>query len=295
MASSVRPQPPSSFEFKNPDEWARWKRRFEQFRLASGLDRESEEKQVCTLMYCMGEDAEDTLATTNISAGDRKKYDSVIAKFDAFCKVRKNVIFERARFNRRSQQQDETAEQFITSLYSLAENCEYGDLRDEMIRDRIVVGIRDRALSERPQLDPDLTLEKAKTQVRQRHEQQAILKAGGPKQEMAVEFVRRSKSSWRGRVPHKTPPRGNQQQSPRGSQAQSATNSSKCTRCGKGPHPRQSCPERQYAIPAKRKDTTVHSAFRSPLVTSQSLWLTSIQHTSTQLVPCKARRPGTVS
>ena len=103
------------------------------------------------------------------------------------------MIFERARFNRRSQKPGESAEQFITSLYSLAENCAYGDLRNEMIRDRIVVGIRDEALSERLQLDSELTLEKAKTLVRQReavHEQQVLLRHG-PKQELTVDAVRR--------------------------------------------------------------------------------------------------------
>ena len=59
-------------------------------------------------------------------------------------------------------------EQFITSLYSLAEHCEYGEMKDEIIRDCIVVGIRDRPLSEQLQLDAELTLEKAKKGVRQR-------------------------------------------------------------------------------------------------------------------------------
>jgi len=89
-------------------------------------------------MYCMGEDAEDTLASANISEEDRKQYETVIEKFDAFFKVGKNVIFERARFNRHVQRQDESAEQFITSLYSLAENCAYGDLKAEMIHDPIL-------------------------------------------------------------------------------------------------------------------------------------------------------------
>ena len=42
----------------------------------------------------MGEDAEDTLTSTNISASDGKKYDAVIRQFDRFFKVRKNMIFE---------------------------------------------------------------------------------------------------------------------------------------------------------------------------------------------------------
>jgi hypothetical protein len=82
--ASVRLQPPSSFNFKTPDEWPRWKRRFEQFRLASGLSEESDNKQVSTLLYCMGEDAEEILASTNISDEDRKKFDKVLKQYDDF-------------------------------------------------------------------------------------------------------------------------------------------------------------------------------------------------------------------
>ena len=52
-----------------------------------------------------------------------------------------------------------------------------------MIRDRLVVGIRDTALSEWLQMDAELTLEKAKTTIGQReavHEQQHVLKGGEP-------------------------------------------------------------------------------------------------------------------
>ena len=38
-------------------------------------------------------------------------------------------------------------------LYNLAEHCNCGDLKSEMIRDHHVVGIQDLALSERLQLD----------------------------------------------------------------------------------------------------------------------------------------------
>jgi len=54
------------------------------------------------------------------------------------------------------------------ALYTLAANFNYGDIEAEMIRDRLVVGIWDTSLSERLQLDADLTLEKAKKAIRQR-------------------------------------------------------------------------------------------------------------------------------
>ena len=60
------------------------------------------------------------------------------------------------------QKEGETVEQFITSLYQLAESCGYSDAsKGEHIRDRIVCGIRDKNLSKEMQLKPDLTLDKA--------------------------------------------------------------------------------------------------------------------------------------
>ena len=166
--TSTRLPPPGEFNFSKPDEWPKWRRRFEQYRWASGLDAESETRQVDTLLYCLGDEADSVLASTNISSDDKKKYEKVIEKFDSYFRVRRNVIFERARFNRRSQKEGESSEQYITELYNLIEFCEYGDLKEEMLRDRLVVGIRDTGLSEKLQTDPDLTLERAKTMIRQK-------------------------------------------------------------------------------------------------------------------------------
>ena len=127
----------------------------------------------------MGEDAADVLDTTDISGDNRKKYDQVINKFNEYFQVRKNVVYKQASFNRTNQLCDELAEQFTTRLHQMAESCEFGDLKKETIRDRLVIGIRDAQLSERLQLEPNLTLVKAEKLIRQRYavaEQQRSLK-----------------------------------------------------------------------------------------------------------------------
>ena len=79
------------------------------------------------------------------------------------------MIFERARFNKRNQLDGKTAEEYITAQYGLIESCEYGALKDEiMLRDRIVVGIRDTTVSEKIQMNTKLTLEVAKKEIWQR-------------------------------------------------------------------------------------------------------------------------------
>ena len=227
-------QPPTPFSFANSEEWPKWKRHFEQYRQASGLAEKGEECQVSTLLYFLGEDAEEVLDTTRISTDDRKKYQKVIEEFDSYFKVKKNVIYERARFNQHSQLPGEPADRFITEIHRLAENCEFGGMKDELIRDRLDVGIRDSALSERLQLEPELTLDKPKKLIRQRESirtQQDILQRPLIKQESSsLDAVKQFPT--RRKLPA-IPPTSDK------------PTFNKCRRCGTGAHPRQSCPAKE--------------------------------------------------
>ena len=222
---------PEPFCFNRPEEWEKWVRRFERFRVASGLSSRDGEIQVNTLIYAMGDQADDIFRSFTLSEEERKSYSVVKEKFDRHFIQRRNVIFERARFNRRKQEEGESAETFITALFSLAEHCGYGNLHDEMIRDRIVVGIRNSALSERLQLDARLTLDGAISQVRQAEavkQQQPLLRG---KSDTPVGAVQRTRGGYRGgRRSPTTPANPNRTQD-------------KCPRCGRWPsHDRAQCP-----------------------------------------------------
>ena len=73
----------------------------------------------------MGEESEALLDSMNITDKEKQDYAVVLVKFNDFFKVRRNIIFERACFNRRSQQEGEMADEFIMELYKLVENCNY--------------------------------------------------------------------------------------------------------------------------------------------------------------------------
>ena len=86
------------------------------------------------------------------------------------------------------------------------------------------------------QIDPDLISEKAKRMVRQREavqEQRGILQGG---MQPALFAVRRVNT--RPRKPTKYLPIG-------GPRRRSSVTNKQCSRCGKGPHTRQSCPASQ--------------------------------------------------
>ena len=70
------------------------------------------------------------------------------------------VIYKRAKFNQRFQHEGDPVKEFITDLQKLAQTCRYGILTDELIRNRIIIGVQNFKLSERLQIyDNDLTLE----------------------------------------------------------------------------------------------------------------------------------------
>ena len=246
MSTPYQMSPPEQFKFSHPEEWPKWIRRFERFRKASGLDGKEQEAQVNTLIYAMGDAADDILHSFQLSEEDSKKYDVVKAKFESHFVQKRNVIYERAKFNLRKQEPGETVDTFITALYGLAEYCEYGDLHDQMIRDRIVVGIRDAHLSEKLQLDSSLTLTKAVQQARGAEavkQQQSLVRGeghgvgvGAKKPDTPVGAVGKGRGRGRGRQkPFRPSP---------GAQATGQAAGRTCKWCGKPYHDRQQCPAR---------------------------------------------------
>ena len=61
MSSATNIRPPESFNFQEPGKWTSWFKGFERFRTSSGLMKESEEIQINTLIYVMGDQSEEIL------------------------------------------------------------------------------------------------------------------------------------------------------------------------------------------------------------------------------------------
>ena len=173
----------------------------------------------------------------------REKYDAVKAKFEGHFIIKRNVIFERAKFNLRVQKEGESADNFITDLYTLAEHCQFGALHDELIRDRIVVGLRDKALSEKLQLESSLTLEKAINQARQKElirQQQGIIRPReSPVNVDRINVKGQNKQSLFKQKQYSKSDQSNVDQN--------------CGRCGGPPHKRMNCPSRDSVCILCRK------------------------------------------
>jgi hypothetical protein len=174
---------PSEMDFSNSQKsWPEWKRRFLRYRSASGLDEKAAQRQVDTLIYMMGEEAETIYEQltvrvpraadpgNNIDAedDDGTLFDRTVEAFDAYFVPRDNHLHYAVMLGSRSQLPGETNEQFIRNLHELAAKCTNWNQehRNDMLRTRLLAGMRDKELSRELQLNADITLNQIKQQLR---------------------------------------------------------------------------------------------------------------------------------
>ncbi|XP_063965835.1 uncharacterized protein K02A2.6-like [Lytechinus pictus] len=163
-------RPPEAFSLQGniTDNWKRWKQRFELYLTASGLDKKDSKVQTATLLHIIGEEALEIYNTFSFeqvisSSGQpvAPTLKDLLEKFTVHFEPQSNVTFERHVFNTRFQHENESFDQFVTDLKKKAKSCEFEHLRDSLIKDRIVVGIRDDGTRARLLREKDLSLEKA--------------------------------------------------------------------------------------------------------------------------------------
>ena len=216
------------------EDWPKWRARFDRYRISTSLSQKSREEQVSLFLFTMGDIADDLLATMQVDEAT-VTYDDLVGAFNAHFNERKNKIHSRAKFNKRVQRQGEEIDIFIQDLHKIADECEYGTLKEELIRDRIVVGVADDNLSDKLQAMADLTLAQAVQHARQaetRKQSQALIR------DNRLDFVR----------PKHHSKKDANFQSHKNSHP-SSTHShygkqSQCGYCGREPHPRSKCPAR---------------------------------------------------
>ncbi|KAL3193921.1 hypothetical protein MRX96_000201 [Rhipicephalus microplus] len=154
-------QPPTSFDFDKVSEWTAWVRDFDDYRFASGLSERTGEAQVCTLMYRMGRHARNIFWTFGLSEEQSKDYEVVKKRFDAYFDATRNSVYESACFHRRHRAAGELVDQYVTTLHTLADRCNYGVVKARTILDRFVFGLRDSKLFEALQINATLNLKTA--------------------------------------------------------------------------------------------------------------------------------------
>lgn len=108
-----------------------------------------------------GKEARDVLSTTDITEEERTNPETILNKFNNYFIPKTNKSVERHRFNSRLQLPGETFDTFVSELRRIMQNCDFGAMRDDLLTDRIVCGIRDPKIKDRLLREQNLDLAKA--------------------------------------------------------------------------------------------------------------------------------------
>lgn len=84
----------------------------------------------------------------------------LMAKFEEYFVPSQNVTFERYNFFSHDQKQGVSFDHYLAELNTLSKTRESENLKDSLVKDRIVCGILDNGLKERLLCEQDLTLDK---------------------------------------------------------------------------------------------------------------------------------------
>ena len=141
--------------------WEFFRQQWEDYEVATGLDKQTSKIRLASLRSVMGKDCLQTFLNLDISVEDRNNVEVCMTALENYFKPQRNVVYERYVFNSCEQNQGESVDSYVTRLRKFASSCKFGTLTDELICDKLVIGIIDRGTKGKPLWEKSLTLDKA--------------------------------------------------------------------------------------------------------------------------------------
>ena len=138
-----------------------WKQVWSAYELVKRLNEQTDEYQVAAFITRIGPK---TLTIHNglpfQSEEEKGNLAKILELWESYCLGKTKIIHERYRFNNRNQDAGESIDTYASILRSLTDTCNFGTLKEEVIRERIVCGVRDSNLRKKLLKVPERTLKK---------------------------------------------------------------------------------------------------------------------------------------
>ena len=141
------------------EDWLSYTERMEQYFIAN--DIKDEKRRAFLLSVCgpsLYQLIKDLVAPGKPS---EQSFEQLVALIETHKNPRPSTIVQRFHFHSRAQGPTETTSEYVAVLRRLAVYCDFGEILDDMLRDRLVCGLRDSRLQRRLLAEKDLTLKKA--------------------------------------------------------------------------------------------------------------------------------------
>ena len=143
----VNPPPPLKYAENMVEEWKLFKQQFELYSTISDLTEKEKKFQAAVLLHSIGSVGLKIYNSLEFGdAEDKEDIKTIIKKMDDYIIGDTSETYERYKFNRRDQADGENIDEYVAVLKDLAGTCNLcscANLKDSLLRDRIVLGVRD--------------------------------------------------------------------------------------------------------------------------------------------------------
>ena len=141
------------------EKWDNYIERAEQFYIANDINDDVKKRAI--LLSSCGAKTYQLLRGLSDNNPSTKSYAELNTLMKEHLYPARNPIAERFKFNTRDRLPNESIAEYLAVLRRLSEHCEYGTTLNQMLRDRLVCGVKYEKIQQRLLSEKALTLEKA--------------------------------------------------------------------------------------------------------------------------------------
>jgi hypothetical protein len=144
------------------ESWKLWKQMWTNYIVVAKLEDQTEVFRVALFLHAIGPKALKIFNAMQFGTDeDRNTLAHILKKYDEHFIGETNQTYERFIFNSRNQESSESIEGYVTALRTLAQTCNFCNcLNDTLLRDHIVLGVKDNHTRKRLLQERKLTLKK---------------------------------------------------------------------------------------------------------------------------------------
>jgi transposase InsO family protein len=142
-----------------PTNWQFFKDQWTDYEVATGLDTKDGKIRIASLRTVMGKECLGVFKCLDISDEDRTDPGKCLQALEDYFEPKRNEIYERYLFYTCDQGPNENVDTWVTRLRQMIKSCNFGAAdRDSLLRDRLVLGTKDKAARLRMFREKKLTL-----------------------------------------------------------------------------------------------------------------------------------------
>ncbi|XP_071866682.1 uncharacterized protein isoform X2 [Bombus fervidus] len=146
----VRPPEPLSDNGDMVQNWQKWRKDFMIFMKASNSINKEQDYQAYLLRTYIGKVGQDVIEKiVSNHLKERDNMNILLAKLDKYFLPPKNEVIERYNFFKSCKNSDVSIENYIVYLKNKAKTCNFGNMTDSIIRDKLIIEFDDKQMRQK--------------------------------------------------------------------------------------------------------------------------------------------------